>query len=181
MIRTDVTLPQQADQSILRKVLVNVLRCTVIDRQGGVSFIAHADVLPALVKACVANPDSLEDLLEYTSPYYHTLREHVLNGLAIFDERNAHGHYEAIHRTLELCRPHEQPVFRIVDEVTQEASLRPVKAGAVLFNLPARRIVQLQNSYQEIRRVGRGRVFDGQRLTDSVFSYRLPKEWALVP
>ena len=44
-----------------------------------------------------------------------------------------------------------------------------------------RRIVQLQNGYQEITRTGRGRVFDGERLTNSVFTYRLPNAWALVP
>ncbi len=160
---------------------MNVLRCTVIDREGGVSFIAHGEALAALTKGCVANPDSLGELLEYSEPYYHTLREQVLNGLAVFDERNVEGRYEAIHTALEVCRPYEQPVFRIVDELTREASLRPVKAGAVLFNLRARRIVQLQNSYREITRVGRGRVFDGERLTNDMFSYRLPKEWALVP
>jgi len=160
---------------------MNLLRCTVIDGEGGISFIAHGEVLAALAKGCVANPQSLEELLEYSEPFYHTLREHVLNGLAIFDERNVKGRYEAIHKALEMCRPYEQPVFRIVDDLTREASLRPVKAGAVLFNLPARRIVQLQNSYREITRVGRGRVFDGERLTNDMFSYRLPKEWALVP
>ena len=160
---------------------MNVLRCTVIGREGGVSFVAHGEVLAALAKGCVANPRSVEELLEYSEPFYQTLREQVLNGLAMFDERNVEGRYEAIHKALEMCRPYEQPVFRIVDELTREASLRPVKAGAVLFNLPARRIVQLQNSYREITRVGRGRVFDGERLTNDVFSYRLPKEWALVP
>jgi len=35
--------------------------------------------------------------------------------------------------------------------------------------------------YQEIRRTGRARVFDGHDLTDAVYKYRLPEEWALVP
>jgi hypothetical protein len=37
------------------------------------------------------------------------------------------------------------------------------------------------NSYREIQRSGRARVFDGSGHTEAVFSYRLPKEWALVP
>jgi hypothetical protein len=37
------------------------------------------------------------------------------------------------------------------------------------------------NSYQEIRRTGRGRIFDGAHHTEAVFRYRLPEEWALVP
>ena len=76
---------------------------------------------------------------------------------------------------------HKQPVFRVVDDLTREASLRPVKAGAVIFNLKEKRIVQMMNSYQEIRRTGRGRVFDGDRHTETIFQYRLPEEWALVP
>ena len=94
---------------------------------------------------------------------------------------NVPGHYEAVHQALEFCAPHEQPPFRVVDDATREASLQPVKAGAVLFNLVRKRIVQIQNSYREITRTGRGRVFDGQHLTRQVFSYRLPSEWQLVP
>lgn len=160
---------------------MNLLRSTVIDDRGAVSFIVEGDALPALAKACAANPTSLEAMLDCLDPYYGSLRERVLNGLAIFDERNVPGHYEAIHEAFEFCAPHEQPVFRVVDETTREMSLRPVKAGAVIFNLRARRIVQIQNSYWEITRTGRGRVFDGQRFTGERFAYRLPREWSLVP
>jgi hypothetical protein len=137
--------------------------------------------LPALAKACAHNPPTLEQLLDATAPYYAGLREQVLNGLAMFDERNVEGHYEAIHQALDLCAPYEQPVFRVVDDRTREASLSPVKAGAVVFNLRAKRIIQIQNTYREIRRRGASRVFDGTRMTNEVFSYQLPGEWALVP
>ncbi len=160
---------------------MNLMRCTVIDHRGGVSFIIEGDALPALVKACASNPDDLQGLLDSLAPYYRTLRERVLNGLAIFDERNIAGHYGAIHAAFHFCAPYEQPVFRVVNEETREMSLQPVKAGAVIFNLLDRRIVQLQNSYWEITRTGRGRVFDGERFTGQRFAYRLPKEWALVP
>ena len=159
---------------------MNLMRFTVIDGGGGVSFVAHGDALPALVKACGANPTTLEDLLRLVEPYYRPLREPVLNGLAIFDERNTEGHYEAVHQALSWP-PHQHPVFRVVDDLTRETSLRAVKAGAVIFNLRAKRIVQIQNSYHEIQRRGLGRVFDGTRMTGEVFSYQLPKEWALVP
>jgi len=65
--------------------------------------------------------------------------------------------------------------------VTREASLRPVKAGAFVINLIDRRIVTLQNGYQQINRNGRGEIFDGERMTGDTFIYRLPKTWALVP
>jgi hypothetical protein len=103
------------------------------------------------------------------------------DGLAMFDERNTAGHYEAIHRAIELAAPDESPLFRIVDDQTREASLRPVKAGAIIINLIDRRIVQLQNAYREIKRQGRATVWDGERMTETPFTYRLGKDWALVP
>lgn len=160
---------------------MNVLRCTVIDDQGAVSFVTHGDALPALVAACAANPRTLSQLLERSEPFYRSLKEYVEAGLAVFDELNADGHYEAIHTALATLPPHEQPVFRVVDDLTREASLRPVKAGVVIFNLRAKRIVQVVNSYREIRRSGHARIFDGNSHTSAVFSYRLPEEWALVP
>ena len=160
---------------------MNFIRCTIVDRQGVVSFVAHGDALPALVAACAAGPTDYEELLALSEPYYRSLREYVNAGLAVFDELNVPGRYGAFHATLRRTPPHEQPVFRVVDGVTREASLRPVKAGAIIFNLRARRIVQLMNSYREIRRSGHAHIFDGSGYTETVFSYRLPKEWALVP
>ncbi len=160
---------------------MNMLRCTVIDRTGGVSFLADGDALPALVAACTSNPRDLAELLNRAEPFYHSLSDYVLAGLAIFDEHNLAGHYDPIHKALTTLPRHRQPVFRVVDTLTREASLRPVKAGAVIFNLPAKRIVQIANSYKVIRRMGHGRVFDGCGLTGATFSYRLPEEWALVP
>jgi len=160
---------------------MNLLRLTLIDSAGGVSFVAHGEALPALLRACANGAREIDDLLERAEPFYHGLRERIENGMVMFDERNTPGNYGAIHDALERARPEESPLFRIVDDVTREASLRPVKAGAVIINLMDRRIIQLQNAYKEIRRTGRGRIFDGERLTDSVFTYRLPKDWALVP
>lgn len=160
---------------------MNVMRYTIIDGQGVVSFVGHCDVLSALVAACAQNPLTLEQLLDVADSYYHFLREPVLCGLAVFDEHNVPGQGQSIHSALEHLRPEETPVFRVIDEVTREASLQPVKAGIIIFNLPGKRIVQIINSFSEIRREGRGWVYDGARPTGKVFRYRLPKDWALVP
>lgn len=160
---------------------MNLFRFTIIDCSGGISFVAHGDALPALLKACSDGPDTVSGLLDRVDPYYRNLRDYVLNGLAVFDEKNAYGNHDAIAKALDFCRPHEQPVFRIVDERTREESLRPVKAGGIIFNLCAKRIVQIQNTYREIGRDGKGRIFDGENMTDFVFQYRLPAEWQLVP
>jgi hypothetical protein len=160
---------------------MNLLRLTIIDNAGGVSFVAHGEALPALMRACASDPDSLDDLLERAEPFYHGLRERVANGLAMFDERNTAGSYHAIHHALEQSTAEQSPLFRVVDEVTREASLRPVKAGAIVINLVDRRVITLQNGYQHITRTGRGEYFDGERMTGNTFVYRLPKSWALVP
>ncbi len=160
---------------------MNVLRCTLIDRTGGISFVADAEALPALLYGCQQSPASAEELLNRAEERYRGLRDRVLNGLAIFDERNVPGHYDAVHQALAFCAPHEQPPFRVVDDATREASLQPVKAGVILFNLVRKRIVQIQNSYREITRKGVGRVFDGSVLTRERFKYALPDEWRIVP
>ncbi len=158
-----------------------LLRVTIVDHRGGVSFVADGDMLPALAKACAANPRTIEEFLERAEPYYRGVYEWVTSALAVFDEHNTPDNPASIHKAMDFLPPHELPVFRIIDERTREMSLRPVKAGAVIFNLKDHRIIQIQNSYQEITRTGRGRVHDGQRLTNQVFTYRLPAEWSLVP
>jgi hypothetical protein len=160
---------------------MNLLRFTLIDGSGGISFVADADVLPALLRGCQHEPSTSAELLHLAESYYHGIEDRVLNGLAMFDERNVPGSYEAVHQALAFCAPHQQPPFRIVDDVTRDASLQPVKAGAILFNLTRKRIVQLQNTYREITRAGRGRIFDGERLTRRIFNYELPSQWRLVP
>jgi len=160
---------------------MDVIRCTIVDSTGAVSFVTHGDSLPALVAACASNPKTTEEFLDLAEPFYKGLKDYVFSGLAVFDEHNLEGHYQIIHKSLTTLSRHKQPVFRVVDELTQEASLRPVKAGAVIFNLQAKRIIQIVNGYREIRRSGSGRVFDGTNHTDTVYRYRLPEEWALVP
>jgi hypothetical protein len=73
------------------------------------------------------------------------------------------------------------PVFRVVDEETKTESLEPVGAGLILFNLTARRIVQVQNSYGLLKRSDRGRYFENGKPTDRLYNYRLPADWSLVP
>ena len=155
--------------------------CTLNDRGCRTSFDPHAAALRALLHAREEARSSEEELLVLPEPHDHGLGVRVLHGHALFDERNVPGHYEAVHQALAFCAPHEQPPFRVVDDETREASLRPVKAGVILFNLVKKRIVQIQNSYREITRSGRGRVYDGQTLTRRVFNYRLPSDWQIVP
>lgn len=160
---------------------MNVMRYTIVDGKGAVSFVAPCEVLKVLVAGCCANPPDLDDLLSAAERLDAGLPEYVYSGLAVFDEHNLDGNHNAIHRDLADRKPHNTPVFRVVDDITREASLRPVKAGLIIFNLLERRIVQVQNTYDEIRRAGSVRVRDTVKSTMRVHRYRLPADWAIVP
>lgn len=162
-----------------------VMRFTVVDGSGSVSFVAPCNALKALVAACSKAPSDLEGLLAASVPYDSDLQSRVLNGLAVFDEHNSNGQYEQIHSAIDYAgeQRSEQniPAFRVVDETTREASLQPVKAGLVLFNLKERRIVQVHNTYDNVRRQDRGRIHKGGEPTDRLYHYRLPMDWQIVP
>jgi len=163
-----------------------VMRFTVIAPEGTVSFVAPCNALKALVAACSrVSPTSLEALLSASTLYDNQLKDHVLNSLAIFDEHNSHGSYTNIHNAIDYAdeqRSHHQiPAFRVVDETTRNASLQPVKAGLVLFNLKERRIIQVHNTYDEIKRRDRGRIHEGGQPTKKLYHYELPKEWQILP
>ena len=159
----------------------DVMRFTVIDPRGRVSFIAPCSALEALVAACASQPRTIEQLLAAAEPFAGDLADRVLSGIAVFDEHNSPTNYRWIHAALDYCPPQQTPVFRVVDPRTEELSLTPVRAGVVVFNLVAKRIVQIQNTYAEIRRRGRVRVMRNNQPTDRVHRYELPPDWSLAP
>jgi hypothetical protein len=160
---------------------VDCMRFTIIDPQTRVSFVAPCPVLEALVAACARAPRTLAELLEAASPFAPELKDRVLSGLAVFDEHNAPGNLQRIHAAFQFCKAEEVPVFRILDAATRELSLKPVRAGIVLFNLRDKRIVQLQNTYAEIQRKGRIRVPRSSGAPARIYRYELPPDWSLVP
>lgn len=156
-------------------------RLTVIDQKGAVSFVSPPHGAKMLAAACSKNPPTLDDLFAIARPYDTELIETVIDGLALFDEHNAPGNYRAIHDMLESSPPGDLPPFRIVDELTRRASQAPVHSGLILYNLLARRIVQVQNSYCGLERRDRGRIRASGRPTRHLYRYELPTEWRLVP
>ncbi len=157
------------------------MRYTVIDERGTVSFVAPCDVLMPLVAGCAQDAPTLEELLSLADGYVSGIKERVLCSLAVFDELNSPDNLESIHKALEVCRSHELPSFRVLDDRTREASLRPVHAGVVIFNLRAKRIVQIQNSFAEIKRRDRGLAARPASPDRRVIEYELPSYWSLVP
>ena len=162
-----------------------VMRFTIIDHAGTVSFVAPCNVLKALVAACSKYPTDVASLLEASVRYDDDLRGRVLNSLAIFDEHNTEGRYDQIHSIIDYAdeqhAEHNIPAFRVVDEPTLEASLQPVMAGLVLFNLKERRIVQVQNTYDNVRRQDKGRIHKDGEPTLQLYHYKLPSDWQIVP
>lgn len=164
-------------------MLNDVMRFTVIDASGAVSFVAPCRTMEALVAACAGEPHTLGQLLQLAAQFEPDVPERVLSGLAVFDEHNSPTNLASIHAALEELRPAELPVFRVLDDRTRQASLQPARAGIILFNLPSKRIVQIHNTYAEIRRSGRIRIPPpaGTSGASRVHRYRLPSDWSLVP
>lgn len=162
-------------------VCMDVMRFNIIDAGGTVSFVAPCHTLKVLAAACAENPSTLDELLERSEPYDPQLRMFVLDGLAVFDEHNTGENPEAIRSALQFVAPEKAPPFRVIDSVTREASLTPVCSGLVIYNLPAKRIIQVQNSYANVERQDRGRIRENGRPTRKLYRYRLPEEWRLLP
>jgi hypothetical protein len=160
---------------------MDTMRYTLIDEQSKISFVGPVTALPSVVAACAAGVSSVSSLIDDLERYQPKLVESVRSGLAVFDEHNTNGNFSQVHAALDYCKPQDLPPFRVVDARTREASLTPVRAGVVLFNLRARRIVQIQNTYAQIQRKGKVRVLDSESQRVRVQRYELPPEWSLVP
>jgi len=158
-----------------------MMRYTLIGERRGISFVASRDTLPILVAACAHDPLTVDQFLDVVGQYNPAVQEYVTSGLAVFDEHNVPENLEHIRRALsEAGEKGPTPVFRIVDDVTRAASLESFKWGLILFNVPMKRIIQLQNTYQQIRREGRVMAV-GTGGAWRARSYRLPPSWRIVP
>lgn len=160
---------------------MNIIRFTVIDRYGTISFVGPCHAIKMLVAACSRLPGTASELLEFTRPYDPTLVTDVMSGLTVFDEHNTPENPRSFQGVISRRPAPNLPPFRVFDDRAREASLTPVKAGLIVFNLTERRIIQIQNSYDEIRREDRGRIRRQGRATRALYRYQLPAEWSIVP
>ncbi len=130
------------------------MRFTVIDHSGAVSFVGPCAALAGMISGCIGGASTLEQLLNEVGRTGVQIVDLVTSGLAVFDEHNAYGNFVGIHSAIDHLVSHEIPPFRIVDDRTRQASLQPVRAGALIFNLRERRIVQIQNTYADVQQMG---------------------------
>jgi hypothetical protein len=160
---------------------VGLIRFTVADSGGTTSFVGPGHSIKMLVAGCARGAETLDELLDRTRRYDEQFVSHIRNGLAVFDEHNVRDNTTSIEQTLCEKPPSEWPPFRVYNDVTRRASTQPGRAGLIVINLHAKRIIQVQNSYAEILRKDRGRVRLAGRPTRQLYHYDLPSEWALVP
>jgi|SRR5579872_6896896 len=157
------------------------MRFTIVDPRGTISFVGDGFLLLPLVAACASNPRSLQEMLARVDQIDRRLKERILAGLAVFDEHNVEGNYSSIRHTLEATGAGDEPVFRVVDDVTRERSLEPTKTGLIIFNLKDHRIVQMLNHFYAVERTGEVHLHNGERYSRRTVSYQLPESWSIVP
>lgn len=162
-------------------VHVHDMRFTVVDPRGAISFVGDGFLMLPLVAACASNPRSLAEMLARVDQIDRRLRDRILSGLAVFDEHNVEGDYTEIRETLRERRGKDEPVFRVVDDLTRERSLEPTRTGLIIFNLKDHRIVQVLNHFYAVERSGEVHLHNGERYSRRTVSYSLPESWSIVP
>lgn len=155
------------------------MRFTVIDSRGTVSFVAPAHLMKAFAAGCADGAGDSADLLLAASACDQQEVDRIRRELHVFDE------YHTSEQTdyLETWLSHDSAArpFRVFDQVSRQVSLRPEGSGLVVFNLIRQRIVQVQNSFAELRRRDRGRVRLNGKPTPRLYRYELPAEWRILP
>jgi hypothetical protein len=157
------------------------MRFTIVDPNGTISFVGDGFLLLPLVAVCASTPRSLSEMLKRADKIDRRVRAMIGRGLAVFDEHNVPGNYAAIHQTLEQTWGSNEPVFRVVDDLTRQRSLEPTKTGLIIFNLKDQRIVQVLNHFYAVERSGEVHLHNGSRYFKQTVSYELPESWSIVP
>jgi hypothetical protein len=158
---------------------VSELRFTVVDETSTVSFVGPGHLLKMLAAACSRFPKDHRDLIEKAADYDANLAKSLLAGLteAEFSVRNTRpARLGGANGEHDLARP-----FHVSNDETRRLSMEPAADGLVVFNLVAKRIVQIRNSYGELQRRDRGRLRRDGRPVRAFYSYELPADWRIVP
>lgn len=159
----------------------NFFRFNLVDADGAVSVVGPAHGLKVLAAACSCGPESIAELLDLAKPFDATWIQQVRTGLMIFDEHNVGEVNPDYAPVVTNADDANQRPFRIIDQTTRTRSMVPARLGLVIVNVRTQRIIQIHNSYAELRRKGRGRIRAEGRPTRSLFHYELPEAWSIVP
>lgn len=156
-------------------------RCNVIDHRGTVSFVAPPHGLKVLAAAISRGAEDVSQLIHYARNYDERWANALQRDLMIFDEHNVDQIQERFEDAIEVDQDVDHHAFRVMDQLTRRRSLVPGGLGLVVFNMKEQRIIQIHNSYDDLRRRDRGRVRVDGAPTGKIFHYELPVSWALVP
>ena len=143
------------------------LRYTIVDADGTASFVGPGYLLKMLTAAASRGPSTVMRLLEIAGEFDPEFADRVARALA------GDGGPDWPDET---GRP-----FRSTGEADARRALEPARSGLVVFNLDAKRIVQVQNTYAELKRADRGRMRRNGRPVQVYYQYELPDEWTIVP
>lgn len=158
-----------------------VFRFTIIDPDGTVSFLGPGHGPKVFAAACSRGPGDHRDLLRLAERYDARWIADVRAGLHVFDEHNVGASAESFKDHVRSTPGDKLMPFRVIDAMTRHLSTQAARSGLILFNLNQKRIIQVQNSYDELRGEDRGRIRAEGRPTSSFFFYRLPESWRILP
>lgn len=156
-------------------------RINMIDERGTISLLAPAHGPKMLTALAGLEFDSSRDMLQAVSAMDSDWITQVQSQLAMFDEFNVDELGDEWREMIERDDSAVHPAFRVLDASTRARSLRPASLGLIVFNLKEHRIIQVQNSGDDLEREGEGRYREDGSPQDRKYSYILPSNWSLVP
>ena len=156
-------------------------RINMIDQHGTISLLAPAHGPKMLTALAGLEFDSSKDMLLAVSAMDSAWIWQVQSQLAMFDEFNIDELHDDWREMIERGDSAVHPAFRVIDPATRARSLQPASLGLIVFNLKEHRIIQVQNSGDDIEREGEGRYREDGNPQDRKYSYILPENWSLVP
>lgn len=151
-------------------------RITIIDEFETVSFAAPVYLSKMVAAACSRSARTLRELLTELGAFDPEWSARLLARIDAdnnTDLATEHGPVEDAGDDWRLVR--------VVDDESRQESLLAVEGGLVLFNLTAKRIIQVSVASNPISREGRGRLRRNGRSVSVYYSYALPADWSIVP
>ncbi len=139
-----------------------LVRLTIIDATATVSFVAPPHVMKMTTAACAHNPADVPTLLDQ---------------LGAYDP----GFAARLQAAIKGAKDEDLGLVMLSPGEDREPSLQASDGGVVIFNLLAKRIVQISNRVGAIEREDRGRMRRNGRPVQVFYTYTLPAEWSIVP
>ena len=134
-----------------------------------------------IAAACAHDLETIDTVLETLTTLDPEEARRIRTGLSRFDEFVVRDRPASLRKWLETNDPVDGDPIRLVDPRLRETTLTPLPLGIVVFNLPDKRIIQIENRYGTLLRKDRGRMRRDGRPVRQVYRYELPEDWSLLP